>query len=69
MPIQPHEKTEQDYREAFKAANGYDVVVGYGAGWFTIKQGGYVTKHRESKMLFMTDVLRSRAQSEEPSDG
>lgn len=51
-----------EYREAYRAANGRDVTVGYSRGWYTI---GSQTGRRKEAIIEMTDNLRARAREEQ----
>lgn len=61
MPIQPREKTIDDYKAAYRAANGRDIDVDFKAGWFRFLVDGVpIIRKRESQMLELTDNLLSR---------
>lgn len=51
-----------DYKDAFRAANGYAAAVRYDRGWFRVTLRGWIkSNHRRSEMLQMTNQLRARA--------
>lgn len=51
-----------EYKDAFRAANGYAAAVFYDRGWFRVTLRGWIkSNHRRSDMLRMTNELRARA--------
>lgn len=60
--IPDKQKVIDDYKAAFRRANGEDCIVDYSRGWFTIRNSEYTTgtKHRWREMVKFTDTLLSR---------
>lgn len=63
------EQILEDYRQAYRAANGRDIRVDYKNGWVHIGQGAMTWKKRIREVQYMTNTLRFRVKRDQQTNG